>query len=62
MKPRILNVFEKGVLRKTTRRTGGCKTQHYDLFSSSKVLGYQSNEDGAGGVGKTARTVRKTQT
>ena len=56
LKSRILNVFEKGVLRITSRRTEGCKTQHYDLFSLSNVLGYQSNEDGAGawGVGRGA--------
>jgi hypothetical protein len=43
-----VNVFEKGVLRKISRRAGGCKTQHYD-FSLSNVLDYQSDEDWAEG-------------
>jgi hypothetical protein len=53
LKSRILNVFEKGVLRKTSRRRiRCCKTQHYSLLSSSKVVDYQSNEDGPRGGGK----------
>jgi hypothetical protein len=53
LKPLILNVLEKGVLRQTSRRRiGDCKIQIYILFSSSNVLGYQSNEDGTGGLGE----------
>jgi len=43
-----VNVFEKGVLRKISRRAGGCKTQHHDLSSLSNVFGYESVEVGAG--------------
>jgi len=50
MKPRILHVCEKGVLREISRNTGGCKTQNYDLFSSINISGYQSNDDEAEGI------------